>query len=445
MNDVDPIAAPSTGRAATGAVVGTANGHATDSTKKPSTTSVVDGKEGGGVIVPAIPPLPTTMGTMSSSTPDAASAIAAAVAAALSVLPAASATTINPPLVAAAASTTTTTAKKKRKSRGKTKSNDDDNNAGGEDASGTKKGPNFTKAEIDCFLDLAEKAPELPLSITEWDLIAEQHRTFFPLTMRNGDSLRRKFNQLAGRKIPTGDPRIPPEVKKAKELKWMLGESELKWMLGESAGLMTGSPDKGEDLTNIHSNGGAFDEDDDVELIDFSGGGPFDDDVDDNDDESNDGDDDGDEDDATKCRDRKKLKESALKKCSKKNAKQVTPPAAVSTGFTSSVFNHKQNCKKTTKPKNDEEETDYMKSFMQMFMMQCENDREERRMQAERDREEQLRQAERDREDRRMQKQSQDMMMMMMMRTMGMSIPQQAPSSTVGGMLTHGEDDDSNN
>ena len=54
MNDVDPIAAPSTG-AATGAVVGTANGHATDATKKPSTTSVVDGKEGGGggVIVPA--------------------------------------------------------------------------------------------------------------------------------------------------------------------------------------------------------------------------------------------------------------------------------------------------------------------------------------------------------------------------------------------------------
>ena len=49
MNDVDPIVAPSTG-AATGAAVGTANSHATDATKMPSTTSVVDRKEGGVIV-----------------------------------------------------------------------------------------------------------------------------------------------------------------------------------------------------------------------------------------------------------------------------------------------------------------------------------------------------------------------------------------------------------
>ena len=58
-----------------------------------------------------------------------------------------------------------------------------------------------------------------------------------------------------------------------------------------------------------------------------------------------------------------------------------------------------------------------MKSFMQMFMMQCETNREERCLQAERDREElrlQMAQA----------KATQDMMQMMFMRSMGMMLCQ---------------------
>ena len=145
------------------------------------------------------------------------------------------------------------------------------------------------------------------------------------MTERNGEGLHRKFNQLANKKMPAGDPRIPPKkVKKAKEL---------RWQMGESAGLKTGSPKKDEaaDLNNIHVSGGAYsdNEDDDDDLVDFSGGGPDDDDED----ESNNGDDEDDEDDdAAKCRAREKLKASATTKSKNRISKLVTP--AVSKDFT---------------------------------------------------------------------------------------------------------------
>ena len=293
---------------------------------------------------------------------------------------------------------------------------------------------NFTRAESLNFLELIDEADKFPLCITPWDEIAEKHSESYPLTERDGEGLCRKFNALANIKMPTGDPRIPPEVKIAKKL---------RWQMGNSAGLKTGSPEKAVDLTNIHVDGGAYrDQDDDNDEVDFSGGGPdYDGEEDDNDDdESNDDDDDDDDDndddeeedddDAAKFRARKKLKAAPTKS---KNciSKLVTP--AVSKEFTSSVFNHKQSRKNSGKKQDDdEEEADNMKSFMQMFMMQCETDREERRLQADRDREEmrlQMAQA----------KVTQDMIQMMFMRSMGMmSMPQHAPhmSSNDGNSMT---------
>ena len=397
---------------------------AASATQAATTPPIVVGNNGH--VVPSIPPF----------TSIDANQLTVAVAAALASLPPAGTGAASDRSLSHDGATTTTNKKKRKKKGGKRKK--DDNDEEEEAASSNKKpkkgkkGMNFTRAETMCFLDLIEAADKFPLCMTAWDEIAEKHSEFFPLTERDGEGLRRKFNSLANKKMPTGDPRIPPEVKKAKDL---------RWQMGESAGLKTGSPEKDDaaDLTNIHVDGGAYcDEDDDDDMVDFSGGGPdYDGEEDDNDDdESNDDDDDDDDDeeedddDAAKFRARKKLKAAPTKS---KNciSKLVTP--AVSKEFTSSVFNHKQSRKNSGKKQDDdEEEADNMKSFMQMFMMQCETDREERRLQADRDREEmrlQMAQA----------KMTQDMIQMMFMRSMGMmSMPQHAPhmSSNDGNSMT---------
>jgi len=83
----------------------------------------------------------------------------------------------------------------------------------------------------------------------------------------------RKFNLLANKRMPTGDPNIPWDVKEAKRIHWqMAGAAELK----------TGSPDKVADMTSVNANGGAIDDDldaDDEEPVDFTRG-PYNNDVD---------------------------------------------------------------------------------------------------------------------------------------------------------------------
>ena len=71
-----------------------------------------------------------------------------------------------------------------------------------------KKGPNFSQAEVDNMLELIEEA--MPLSISQWEAVADEHRIFWPESDCDGERLCRKFNLLANRKIPTGDPFIPP-------------------------------------------------------------------------------------------------------------------------------------------------------------------------------------------------------------------------------------------
>ena len=59
----------------------------------------------------------------------------------------------------------------------------------------------------------------LPVTTTEWDTVAERHYTFFPEFSRTGESLKRKFNSIAKRSGPLGDPNCPPYVRKAKAVK----------------------------------------------------------------------------------------------------------------------------------------------------------------------------------------------------------------------------------
>ena len=66
------------------------------------------------------------------------------------------------------------------------------------------RGTNFTRDEINSFLDIVEDV--LPLSSTQWERVAATHLARYPRKGRNVDSLKRKFKELYGKKIPTRDP-----------------------------------------------------------------------------------------------------------------------------------------------------------------------------------------------------------------------------------------------
>ena len=64
----------------------------------------------------------------------------------------------------------------------------------------------------------------LPLSATEWERVADLHSEMYPANERTGESLRRKYRLLAKKKIPTGDPACPEEVRRAKHIATMIVE-----------------------------------------------------------------------------------------------------------------------------------------------------------------------------------------------------------------------------
>lgn len=58
----------------------------------------------------------------------------------------------------------------------------------------------------------------LPIGPNAWQQVANEHNQNWP-TNRSEDSCRRQFAKLHKTKMPTGDPRCPPEVREAKQAK----------------------------------------------------------------------------------------------------------------------------------------------------------------------------------------------------------------------------------
>ena len=79
------------------------------------------------------------------------------------------------------------------------------------------RGANFSREELDSFLDSVEEI--LPLSTTQWESVVEIHSSRYPDKGRTVDSLKRKFKELHIKRIPTGDPHCPPAVRRAKQLR----------------------------------------------------------------------------------------------------------------------------------------------------------------------------------------------------------------------------------
>ena len=71
----------------------------------------------------------------------------------------------------------------------------------------------------------------VPIGPTEWDEVLDQHSEVFP--RRDVDSLRRKYTTLHRKKIATGDPNMPLEVRLAKKVKYAISD---KAELGDDIG-----------------------------------------------------------------------------------------------------------------------------------------------------------------------------------------------------------------
>ena len=82
------------------------------------------------------------------------------------------------------------------------------------------RGSNFTREEIDSFLDIIEDV--LPLSSTQWERLAEMHSVRYPKKGHNADSLKTKLKELYGKKIPTRDPNCLPAVCHVKRLRYKI-------------------------------------------------------------------------------------------------------------------------------------------------------------------------------------------------------------------------------
>ena len=79
-----------------------------------------------------------------------------------------------------------------------------------------KRGIGFNANEISILLDAVEEY--LPIGQNDWEMVERMHGRYFPQAGRTRESLKRKFIQLYGTKIPTGDPKCPDDIKRAKYL-----------------------------------------------------------------------------------------------------------------------------------------------------------------------------------------------------------------------------------
>ena len=78
------------------------------------------------------------------------------------------------------------------------------------------RGSNFSKTEINILLNIIDDV--IPIGSEEWKEVERRHRQHYPQLDRSRDTLKRKFRQLYGSRPRTGNPTIPEEVRKAKDI-----------------------------------------------------------------------------------------------------------------------------------------------------------------------------------------------------------------------------------
>jgi len=80
----------------------------------------------------------------------------------------------------------------------------------------TKRATGFSQLEIDNMLETIGII--LPVAGMEWESVEREHEGCWPDKQRTKESLKRKFQSLYRKKVPTGDPNCPPDVLSAKRI-----------------------------------------------------------------------------------------------------------------------------------------------------------------------------------------------------------------------------------
>jgi hypothetical protein len=124
-----------------------------------------------------------------------------------------------------------------------------------------KRGQGFSNDEIEHLLDQIEDV--IPIGSMAWDRVLVLHQTKYGNRQRTVQSLQRKFASLYNHKMPTGDPRCPETIRKAKQL---------YKAISEKMDVATGEPEGDED-----------EEDNDEDFFGSSGRGEDDEGIDEGD------------------------------------------------------------------------------------------------------------------------------------------------------------------
>ncbi len=77
-----------------------------------------------------------------------------------------------------------------------------------------RRGFQFQAEELNDLMDLVESF--LPISVQNWQAVADIHLENYRREARTAESLCRKFQEISHRTGPTGDPNCPPYVIMAK-------------------------------------------------------------------------------------------------------------------------------------------------------------------------------------------------------------------------------------
>ena len=133
---------------------------------------------------------------------------------------------------------------------------------------GRVRGRNFTEDETWYLLDIISAVE--PAGQHDWDRVTEAYNEHFndPDRMRDRESLKRRFGALHGRKIPTGDPDCPKEVKAAKRI---LIEIQQRCDVGEKPGKRDLGFDSSSTDESLQDGDADYGEDDDEEEEDNHG------------------------------------------------------------------------------------------------------------------------------------------------------------------------------
>jgi hypothetical protein len=83
-----------------------------------------------------------------------------------------------------------------------------------------KRGFKFTIAEMESLLDVIGEI--VPIGNPNWEQVWDSHTTCYPQKERTAKLLRCKCQELARKKMPTGDPNCPPHIRSAKRMYRMI-------------------------------------------------------------------------------------------------------------------------------------------------------------------------------------------------------------------------------